>query len=316
MRNKDCTVVCCGHAAWDMNFIMDDYPVEDEKYRIDKLVQSGGGPAANAASLLAKWGVRAAYAGVVGDDPYGRLIADELEAWGVDTSALQIDAEKATPVSAVIVNTANGSRTLLNRRNPGDQPKLDEATTAALSKMNPAVLHFDGHALKLSRWLAERFPAALKVMDAGSYTDAADELCSISDYIICSRRFAAEVCGREDFLSKDGADHCGRTLFGRYNPGEGGGKAAAVVVTMGADGMLLCGKDGASRIESFKTAAVDSTAAGDIFHAAFSWGLCRRKPLDENLRFAAAAAAVSVGRPGGKPSIPALSEVEDFLASV
>ena len=304
MNRSDLQAICCGHAAWDLNFMMDGFPVEDEKYKIDNLIQTGGGPAANAACLLARWGVRTAYAGLVGGDVYGRLIIQELEATGVDTSLVQTAREGNTPLSAVIVNRRNGSRTLLNRRNASDQPAVDSRTLQRLRGLSPRVLHFDGHALDLSLKLMELFPDAEVVMDAGSYRAATDRLCAAADYAICSKRYAQEASGKSDIESEAGRQRCIRLLGERY-PGR-------VAVTLGDGGLYYGRRTGEApergiepvSMPAFKVDAVDSTGAGDIFHAAFSYSLISGLRFEDGIRLASAAAALSVQVPGGRTSIP------------
>ncbi|HAK45135.1 MAG TPA: hypothetical protein DCO79_04335, partial [Spirochaeta sp.] len=302
-------VICCGHAAYDLNFIMDEFPVEDRKYKIDELVQTGGGPASNAASLLAAWGAKAAYAGLIGDDIFGRLILEELRESGVETSLVQLDGSKNTPLSAVIVNTANGSRTLLNRRDENDQPVVTGEIIKALKTMTPAVLHFDGHALELSLRMMEVFPDAKVVIDAGSYRASTDRLCAAADYAICSRRYAEVCTGLDDIISEAGRQSCIKMLSRRY-PGQ-------VIVTLGAQGLFF-GESGSSTdgpagvqavsMPAFEVEAMDSTGAGDIFHAAFSFGLLRKYAFKDKLKLASAAAALSVMRPGARTSIPRLGD--------
>ena len=61
-------VLCIGHTSWDMTVPVDEYPVENAKYRFNEKYQSGGGPASNAAYLLGKWGVDTIIATNVGSD--------------------------------------------------------------------------------------------------------------------------------------------------------------------------------------------------------------------------------------------------------
>ena len=68
-------------------------------------------------------------------------------------------------------------------------------------------------------------------------------------------------------------------------------------------------------LEALPVRAVDTTAAGDLFHGAFVYGLLQGWELDEVLRLANTAAGLSVQRPGGRPSAPALVEVLDYLKS-
>ncbi len=86
--------------------------------------------------------------------------------------------------------------------------------------------------------------------------------------------------------------------------------AAGVVVKMGARGAYLADAEGyAAHVEPFAVRAVDSTAAGDAFNAAFAVALLEGRSTMEAARFAAAAAAVSVTRAGAQESVATMEEV-------
>lgn len=87
-----------------------------------------------------------------------------------------------------------------------------------------------------------------------------------------------------------------------------------VALKLGAQGVFLAGRDcSAQAIPSFRVNAVDTTAAGDCFNAAFAVALTQGKPPAAAARYAAAAAAISVTRAGAQPSLPSAVEVEAFL---
>jgi sugar/nucleoside kinase (ribokinase family) len=65
---------------------------------------------------------------------------------------------------------------------------------------------------------------------------------------------------------------------------------------------------------AFAVQAVDTTAAGDIFHGALVYAISRQKQIEEALRFASLTASLSVQKAGGRTSIPALHEVTEALA--
>ena len=84
----------------------------------------------------------------------------------------------------------------------------------------------------------------------------------------------------------------------------------AIVLTIGADG-VLCGTNGQlCRHGAYKVPVVDTTAAGDTFCGYFLSGLARGLSLEESLELASKASALAVSRAGAASSIPALSEVE------
>lgn len=67
-------VLCIGHSAYDVTIPLEEVPIENFKYSIKYKIESGGGPAANAAYLLSKWGVSVSYIGLLSDDVYGQKI--------------------------------------------------------------------------------------------------------------------------------------------------------------------------------------------------------------------------------------------------
>jgi ribokinase len=90
-----------------------------------------------------------------------------------------------------------------------------------------------------------------------------------------------------------------------------------VVLKLGSRGAYLASADGSgARLEPFTVQAVDTTAAGDAFNGAFATALLMNKDPVESARFAAAAAAISVTRPGAQNSMPRIVEVEQILAGV
>ena len=87
-----------------------------------------------------------------------------------------------------------------------------------------------------------------------------------------------------------------------------------VALKLGSQGVYLCGRDCvAQSIPAFQVDAVDTTAAGDCFNAAFAVALTRGNKPGDAARYAAAAAAISVTRAGAQPSLPASAEVDAFL---
>jgi len=77
--------------------------------------------------------------------------------------------------------------------------------------------------------------------------------------------------------------------------------------------VFVAGKGCRQRVPGFKVKAVDTTAAGDIFNGALAVALAEERPLPSAVRFANAAAALSVMRLGAQPSAPTRDEIERFM---
>ena len=295
-------VLCIGHAAYDISASVPAFPAENSKCEIQALEESGGGPAANAAYLLSRWGVPCAFAGTVGDDDHGRRVRKEFQDAGTDVSLLELRPGHPTPVSLILINRRNGSRTLVNRKAPGSPFRIDAAAAAALS---PAVLLLDGHELPASLAALEACPRAVSILDAGSWRDGTAGLAGRVGWLVASERFAGQATGLAGLGGEADRREAVRRLRERY--------ANRVVVTLGEHGLIADDGSGFLHVPAFPAAAVDTTAAGDIFHGAFAHAVLRKLSFPDALRFASMTASLSVRKAGGRGSIPSLAEVREAL---
>ena len=109
-------ILCIGNSAYDITVLVDKYPEENKKIRLEKnVVECGGGSASNCAYLLSKWGIDTTIASIVGNDYYGKKIEDEYKSIKLNTKYLEKTNLK-TPTSYIIANISNGSRTILINR--------------------------------------------------------------------------------------------------------------------------------------------------------------------------------------------------------
>jgi len=89
----------------------------------------------------------------------------------------------------------------------------------------------------------------------------------------------------------------------------------AVILKLGDRGCFYCDRKVELLSGAFEVTARDATAAGDVFNAALAIAMAEGRDLAGSLRFANAAAAISVTRPGAQASVPTRAEVEAFLAT-
>lgn len=86
-----------------------------------------------------------------------------------------------------------------------------------------------------------------------------------------------------------------------------------VIITLGENGVFVKNDAIEAIIPSFKVKPVDTTAAGDVFNGALAVAITKNMDLNDAIRFANAAAAISVTRPGAQPSAPRLTEIKNLL---
>jgi sugar/nucleoside kinase (ribokinase family) len=272
--------------------------MENSKSEINELTECGGGPAANAAYLLSRWGIETAFAGLIGDDSYGLKIFDEFKTVYIDTSLLEMRHSYVTPLSIIVVNKQNGSRTIINRKF-----KSSFLSNNYLEKtcINPKIMLFDGHEPDASIKAMQAFPGAITVLDAGSLREGTEVLSRKVDYLVSSERFALSVTGLPDLESKVNQERCIEELA-KINERQ-------VVVTLGERGLIYSKDSITCHMPAFPAKTIDTTAAGDIFHGAFVYGLLKDMSLVDTLRLASMAASKSVQIEGGRNSIPELESV-------
>lgn len=287
--------LCIGHASYDITLPTETYPIENTKNRIGEKIECGGGPACNAAYLLAKWGVDTAFAGVVGDDFYGEKIEEELQEIKMDLTYFEKVPNKRTTSSYIIANTTNGKRTILTSRDNDLHYGKKEI------KEQVDVIVVDGEELEPSIQALKHNPEAISILDAGRVRESTLKLGSMVTYFICSKDFAEEYTNCKIDPSKL------ETLIPIYETLKRDFDTN-IIITLEDNGCFTK-LDDYEIIPSIKVKAVDSTGAGDIFHGAFAYFISNHYSLRESLQLANITGAISVTRIGSRNSIPTLEEI-------
>lgn len=296
-------VLCAGIAVFDFVFRLDRFPAPGEKRRAREMIPVGGGCAANAAVAVARLGGRARLAaplgGPAGADPVGDRILDGLARSGVDTGGVVRCDGAPSPLSAILVD-ATGERMITNHR--------DDRLTA-LRVGDPDALVRDADAVLVDNRFADfvlpictaaRRRGLAVVLDGDRPAAPSDPLLAAATHIV----FAA-----------DGL----RATAGEHDLGRGLRRIAAatpafLAVTDGVRGVHWLEAGTLRHRPAFAVEAVDTLAAGDVFHGAFALALAEGRGATAALRFAAAAAAIKCTRFGGGGGAPDRGDVEDFLS--
>ena len=290
-------ILCIGHASYDYTLPLDEYPIENSKNRINEKYECGGGPASNAAFLLAKWGLDTTFMGTVGNDENGKKIIKELKSVGVNTDYIEMIKGKETTKSFILVNKKKATRTVITHRN--NDMNLENSDI----DFKPDIILVDGQELEVSKKIFKENKDAIKVIDAGTYKPATVELSYMVDYCVCSKDFAEGVAKRKIDLNNEISIHKILLLL------EDTFKTN-IIITLEEKGCIFRNKKSIEIMPSIDVKAVDTTGAGDIFHGAFVYGLANEWELPKILKFSNVTAALSTTKIGSRYSIFDLNEVE------
>ena len=291
-------VVGVGHAAIDTLSVVGQYPSVDTKVEVEQFSIQGGGPVATALVTLSRLGRSTAFVGKLSDDNYGDFLRVGLEEEGVDLSGLVIQPDRVSPYSFIAVERRTGKRTIFWTRGDLD-PLLPEQIDADLIS-SARLLHVDGLQMRAQLAAARmaRQAGVPVVYDAGSPREGAKELMSLTDLLIASEHFAAEMGGGDLEASLE-------RLSG-YGP-------SCVVLTLGEEGSIGTEDGQVVRVPALDVAVVDTTGAGDVYHGAFIHATLEEQSLLERMRFAAVSAGLKCRALGGRAGIPELEEIQAHL---
>ena len=288
-----------------------------------------GGAPANFLAAMAKLGAKTALLGKVGDDAFGKLLADTLAKVGIDISGLLIDKNVFTTLAFVTLD-ASGDREFSFARKPGADTCIckEELNLSLIEKAK--VFHFGTLSLtnepaRSATQYAVAFAKSkqkLITFDPNLRKPLWDDLNAAKEQMLWGLEQAdvvkisdEEVAFLFDMKPEDGAKY----IVSHY-------PVKLVFVTCGADGCYFNNGNAFGHVPALKNVkVVDTTGAGDVFGGSSVWKLLQsgKAPdkLDElELRdivtFASAAAGLSTMQPGGFSSVPEYEQILQTVALV
>jgi ribokinase len=301
------TVCVVGSANVDLTFRAARLPGTGETIAARSFAEGCGGKGANQAVMAARLGARVCLIGSVGADAFGRMLLDNLRTNGVDTDFVRIDPSRPTGVAAVVVDD-EGRNCIVVADGANGALTPDDVRNAATSVRTASVLLCQLETpleTTLEAFRIARATGVRTVLNPAPARPLPEELLRLTDLCVPNETEATLLTGvATDTL--DGAAAAARSLH-RRGP-------RAVIVTLGSRGCLVDEGHGAEHFPARPVAAVDSTGAGDAFLGALASALASGAGLRDAVPIAAAAATLSVTRPGAQTSFPTRGEVDFFIA--
>ncbi len=309
----ECPVVSAGVVVADhLCTPIDHMPAAGELVKAEELVLNIGGGACNAAMDLARLGVRSRLCGRVGDDIFGRFVAETLRGQGIECDTLQIDPNQATS-QTLIVNVKGQDRRFIHSFGANTGFTIEDLDAAI--EPAPRVLYIgyflilpqlDGEALAV-RFARLREQGTLTVLDVACPGRSADYLERLrpvlphTDVFLPNTDEAALILGENDPVRQAMEFH----LLG----------ARRVVVTQGERGAVSISDEHKLRIGTFPIPFVDGSGGGDAFDAGYIAGLLDGRDEIGCLTFASAIGASCVRAVGTTTGVFTRAEADAFVAA-
>jgi ribokinase len=311
----------------DLVLSVDRLPRAGETIAGGDLALYPGGKGANQACAAGRLGGRVSMIALVGQDAFGDRLIESLQQAGVDTTGVG-RSDRATGCASIYV-MPNGENSIVI--SPGANAALVPAALPcsarahACSVDTPVDASLAASVIASGDYLlaqletpletvqaafqAARDSRALTILDPAPARALPGALLGLVDFLTPNQTEAATILGAPDMQIRtfqDAAEAATQLL--KLGP-------TGVVIKLGSLGCFVHTPAFVGPVEAFPVSAVDTTAAGDVFNGAFAVALAEGKPVAEAARFANAAAAISVTRPGAQSSVPTREAVGAFLAA-
>jgi ribokinase len=300
-------IVVLGSSNTDMIINLERLPRPGETILGGAFSMAGGGKGANQAVAAARAGGNVALIARVGKDMFGDQAVRGFEEAGVDVGLVIRDPQAPSGVALIFVDrngensiaVASGANAALGPEDVRRAERVLEGAAILLLQLEIPLetVRSAAEIASTSGALVILNPAPARPLDD-------DILRHIS--VLTPNEVEAEMLTGEAVGSESEAANAARILRNRG--------AKTVIMTLGARGAYVSGPEFEGLVPGFKVKPVDTTAAGDVFNGALAVALSGKAGLQEAVRFANAAAALSVTVAGAQTSAPFRTAIDRLIA--
>ncbi|MDD2157229.1 ribokinase [Glaesserella parasuis] len=265
-----------------------------------------GGKGANQAVAAARCGANVHFIGAIGDDQIGKTMKQAFEQDGINTEAISVIENQSTGLAMIqVADLGENSIVISAGANADISEALVEQHKSHIEQADILLMQLESPLQAVAKAAKIAKKAGVKVvLNPAPAQPLPDSLLSQIDIITPNETEAEILTGIK--VTNEQTAAVAANYFHQLG-------IETVLITLGSKGVYYSEKGQGEIIPGFRVDAVDTTAAGDTFNGAFVTALLEGKSPKESIRFAHAAAAISVTRMGAQTAIPRREEIEAFL---
>lgn len=299
-------IVVVGSSNTDMIIQAARIPRPGETILGGEFTMAAGGKGANQAVAAARAGGQVTFVARVGDDIFGRQAIEGFVNDGINCDHVTKDAEAPSGVALIFV-AADGENSIgvASGANGKLSPADVEKAADAIGSANVVVMQLETpiETIRTAAQLAASRGVRVILNPAPAQPLSDDILKCVS--ILTPNETEAELLTGLKVETDEQVAAAAQALRDRG--------IGTVILTLGSRGVYVSSKEMTGIVAGFKVKPVDTTAAGDVFNGALAVAMAEGRPLADAVKFANAAAAISVTRLGAQPSAPQRAEIEQLL---
>lgn len=289
-------IIVIGSCNIDITVECDRWAKPGETIFGNRLTINPGGKGANQAVAAARLGAEVMMVGCIGDDVYGQIVQKTLKENNIDARYVKVMPGENSGTAHITVAEDDNTIIVIKAANDLVSPELIEEAWDDIKKADMVLLQHEIPAATNAYVIEKCAAAGVPVLlNPAPVAPVPTELLEKVTYLTPNEHEAAIL-----FKDKSSDDILLQN-------------AGKVIMTLGSKGVAYGENELVCKVPAFKVQPVDTTGAGDTFNGAFAVARANGKSMADSIRFANAAAALSVQKLGAQSGMPYLDEVEEML---
>lgn len=299
-------IVVVGSANTDFVLRVQELPSKGQTVLGDQFAIVRGGKGANQAVAAARLGADVTFVARLGTDSFGNEAIAAYRQDGIRTDFIVQDPELHSGVALIVVNR-KGENTVSVGPNANSRlsPENVFAAEAAIQEADCLLVQLEIplEAVQAALELGHRHHVRT-ILNPAPARKIPAEILKLVDTLTPNETEAAILAGQDPSAVQTDSLPRLASILGVPN----------LVVTLGSKGACILQNGQTSFVSPFSITPVDTTASGDAFNGALAVALARGESLDQAVRYANAAGAITATRLGAQPSLPTRAELDQFIA--
>lgn len=300
------SIVVVGSSNTDMIIKVPHLPKPGETLLGGKFTRAAGGKGANQAVAAARVGGEVLFIAKVGDDIFGESAVNGFVADKINVDYIYTDPQFPSGVAQIFV-ADDGENCIAVASGANARLSVDDIANA-----NAVIRSADILLTQLETPL-ETILEAVKIAQENNLTiilnpapaQTLPDILLSKLCVITPNETEAEILTGIKVVDEESAALASKVLKSKG--------VDSIIITLGSKGAFVDCGEGKFMVDGFEVEAIDTTGAGDTFNGVLAVALSEKKTFKEAVKFANAAAALSVTKLGAQPSVPSLNEIKEFL---